>query len=175
MTPPVPQSLALLEAGTVELPSIIAASLEAVTYDPCIALLALTREASAIPAPGGIQFTAGPIRWMADNQQKGISPRAVALTIHASAAFSEANWEMEDRTIAEQLLTAAARYIRGEIAGYQVHRWRFSQPRELYPGRCVVVPGEHPLIFAGDAFEGPKIEGAAHSGMCAADRLLTWS
>ena len=157
------------------MPPEIAASLGGVTYDPCIALLALTQKASAIPVPGGIQFPAGPIRWMADNQQKGISPEATALTIHARATFSEANWEKADRTIAEQLLPVAARYIQGEIAGYQVHRWRYSQPREVYPDRCLVVPGEHPLIFAGDAFGGPNIEGAAHSGMWAANRLLSWS
>ena len=172
LTPPVPQSLGLLEAGRVKLPSPIAAALRAITYDPCIAVLALSKDAGAVPPPGGIQFQDGPIRWIADNHQKGISPGGFAVTIHASPAFSLANWDLEDWNIAGQLLAAAAHWIGGEIVDYQVHRWHFSQPREIYPAPCLEIPGPAPLIFAGDANGGPKIEGAAHSGLFAAESML---
>jgi predicted NAD/FAD-dependent oxidoreductase len=175
MTAPVPQSLALLQAGQITLPTRSITALQSMTYDPCIALLALAQEASAIPTPGAVQFEEGPIRWIADNHQKGISPDGFAITIHASPGFSKANWEQDDQIIAGQLFTEAGQWIRGEIAGYQIHRWRYSQPRQVYPERALVVPGRHPLIFAGDAFGGPKVEGAARAGLHAADRLLSWS
>jgi predicted NAD/FAD-dependent oxidoreductase len=41
-----------------------------------------------------------------------------------------------------------------------------------YPERCLVAAKEPPLVFAGDGFGSPKVEGAALSGLAAADALL---
>jgi len=170
MTPPVPQSLALLDSGNARLPSPVRDSLDAITYDPCLALMALT--SSSIPDPGGIRFESGPISWLADNSRKGISLLVPSITIHASPEFSRIHWDTPPDDVARMLFRAADDFINSEIGTYQLHRWRYSQPVEVYPEPCLMVDANPPLIFAGDAFGGPKIEGAAISGMAAAERIV---
>jgi predicted NAD/FAD-dependent oxidoreductase len=52
-----------------------------------------------------------------------------------------------------------------EIENIQIHRWRYSQPARLHDESFLVAEGVQNLVFAGDAFAGPKVEGAALSGL----------
>lgn len=171
LTPPVPQSLALLDAGEHPLSHETRAALEALDYAPCIALMALLWEASHIPAPGGLQLGGEPITWIGDNTQKGISPDAHAVTIHAGPQFSRDYWQADSGVVAGLLLDAAAPWIGLHIKTHQLHRWRYSHPTHTYNAPCLRVDGPAPLVFAGDAFSGPKVEGAALSGLAAAEAL----
>ncbi len=173
LTPPVPQSLALVDAGGVRLPEAVRGSLERITYAPCIALLARIDGASRVPEPGAMRLDGEPIGWIADNRKKGISPEATTLTVHAGPEFSQAHWDSASDEVARLLLEAAAEWIGGEILSTQVHRWRYSQPVDLHPEPCLVSPGPPPLVFAGDAFGGPRVEGAALSGLAAAAWLIS--
>nr|NIV15797.1 NAD/FAD-dependent oxidoreductase [Fodinibius sp.] len=74
LTAPVPQSLSLLRAGKFSLPEDELNILKNIQYYPCIAVLVLLNSSSKIPTPGGIKPKNGPIQWLADNTQKGISP-----------------------------------------------------------------------------------------------------
>jgi len=172
LTPPVPQSLELLKAGHVSLPSNISRDLDRIDYDPCLALLAVFTGASQIPAPGGLRFSEGPIAWMADNHQKGISPDAYTVTIHASPDFSRRHWQTNAIVVAWKLLEAAAPWLHTEVLDWQIHRWRYSQPVATYPEPVLFLPGLTPLVFSGDAFGGPRVEGATLSGFAAAQTLL---
>lgn len=172
LTAPVRQSLALLNAGGVSLPVGKLQQLQVIDYDPCIALLALVDGGSRIPSPGGIQFSDGPIRWMADNSQKGISPTAPAITIHANATFSRQYFNKEPKHIAEKLLEAAKPWLGQGIRDWQIQKWRFSQPVNIFPERFLEVPGSPKLFFAGDAFGGPRVEGAVLSGIAVAEHIL---
>ncbi len=176
LTPPVPQSLALLAAGRVELPAEVQFVLEKITYDPCLAVLAVLDGSSNIPAPGGIRPDHPVIYWLADNRQKGISP-LTAVTIHAGPDFSREHYAAaQEVTTKEQVLQkimgAAVPWLGAKVVTAQLHRWRYSAPVEVYADPCLVVPGRYPLIFAGDAFAGPRVEGAALSGRAAARTLL---
>jgi predicted NAD/FAD-dependent oxidoreductase len=171
LTPPVPQALALLEAGEYPLPDRSRAALAALDYAPCIALMALLWEPPGVPAPGGVQLDGEPVAWIGDNTQKGISPDAYAVTIHAGAQFSRAYWHADSDLVAALLLGAAAPWIGVRVKTHQIHRWRYSQPTRTHDAPCLLVEGPPPLVFAGDAFAGPKIEGAALSGLAAAEAL----
>ncbi|MEX1218044.1 MAG: FAD-dependent oxidoreductase [Acidimicrobiales bacterium] len=169
-TAPVPQALALLEAGKTELSPADTIALGTIEYEPCIAVMAVLDGPSGIAAPGAIAPSEGPIDWIADNQMKGISPVS-AVTIHASADFSRAAWDLADDAIADKLLTAAGLIDRSVKGSVQLQRWRYARPSVIHPDRCLVAEHLPPLVFAGDAFGGAKVEGAALSGIAASDAV----
>jgi hypothetical protein len=171
LTPPVVQSLDLLDAGGVELPYGDRRALGSIVYQPCLAVLAMLDGPSKIPAPGGRYQPTEDITWIADNQAKGISPEAVGVTIHASAEFTREHID-GDREAAGELLIGQAMGLLGRrpLATW-VHLWRYSKPTSTFARRHLAVAVPAPLIFAGDAFGGPRIEGAALSGLSAADAL----
>ena len=121
-----------------------------------------------MPAPGGIQNPDESLQFVADNYMKGISP-IPALTLHFSPAFSEQHWDVEPNAL-HQLLIEHARPFLGHsrIAESQVKKWRFATPRTPWPQR---IWQHESLVIAGDAMSGPKVEGAALSGLAAANAI----
>ena len=170
LTPPVPQSLDLLAAGGVELAAPDSRALRAIAYEPCLAVLAVLDGPSGLGEPGAVRPSDGPIDWMADNHIKGVSD-IPAVTIHASAEFSRARWDASDEAVVTELLEAAALAGRPIPGQTYVQRWRYARPATLHPDRVLVADGVPPLVFAGDAFGGAKVEGAALSGAAAAHAL----
>lgn len=171
MTPPVPQSLALLDASLMVLPLEIRFSLEKITYQRCIVVLVLLEKPSNIPAPGGIALADEPIAWLADNYQKGISPNGYGVTLQATPQFSDHYWDSDDAEIVYKLISVAADYLDSTVIKYQVHRWRYSLPQTFYHEPCLAL-SELPLVFAGDGFVAPNMEGAVMSGI-AAGKLIS--
>lgn len=175
LTPPVPQSLAILDAGGVELPPTVRRELEALTYDPCLCVMALLEGPSSIPAPGVLEFDEGPVAWIADNQQKGIS-EVPAVTLHATPAFSAEHWEQDRLEVGRMLLRAAEPHLGAralELSARHVHGWLYARPTGTAQTPCRVLHDMPPLVIAGDAFGGPRVEGAVLSGWAAADALLS--
>ncbi len=170
LTSPVPQSLALLAAGGVTLPRPLHDALSRLAYHPCLALLVVLAGPSAVPAEG-LAFPTGPVRWLADNVRKGIAQNVpAAVTIHAAPDFSEAHYGRAEAEVAALLLPVVAPWLGAPVVSATLHRWKFSEPRTTHPERCVWLP-EPGLGFAGDAFGGPRVEGAALSGLALAARL----
>lgn len=170
MTAPVPQSLELLDAGGVTIDAAMRSRLEAITYEHCLVVMATLDAPSKVPVPGGVAPTDGPIAWIGDNQQKGISAEP-ALTIQASAEYSLANWDRPREETARELLAAAAPWLGGRVTQHQMHGWRYSRPQRIDDCGALVLSASPPLIIAGDAFAGARIEGAVLSGWAAAERL----
>jgi hypothetical protein len=170
-TAPVPQALDLLGAGGIIPREPARTALEMLTYHPCLAILAVLDGPSGIPAPGGVQINGEPIIWLADNTQKGISDRPT-LTIHASPQFSARYWE-DRETGAEILLEEVSEnWLTANVVESQVHGWKFAQPTQNYPQRYLFLNEPGPLVFAGDAFGEARVEGAALSGLAAAEALF---
>jgi predicted NAD/FAD-dependent oxidoreductase len=170
VTSPVPQTLALLESGGVVLTPNDADALAAITYDPCIALMAVLDGPSGLNEAGAVDPASGPIDWMADNFLKGISA-VPAVTIHATPEFSRAQWDASDEAITASLLDAAqleSSVIPGSI---QIQRWRYARPSIEHPERFLRLSDMPPFVCAGDAFGGAKVEGAALSGAAAAQEI----
>lgn len=175
LTAPIPQSLSLFDSSGRVLPASTRAALESVEYEPCLALLATLKNAPQLPAPGALHVDEEPIAWLADNFQKGISPRAGALTVHSTAKFAREHFHANENFIAENLLTAAQKYFDAplEMSDFQVSRWRFSKPQGALEDGAVFVRDLN-LGFVGDGVCGAKVEGAFRSGLKAAQTLI-WS
>lgn len=171
LTAPMPQSLALLEAGGVTLPAALGAELQALRYHPCLALLLTLDGPSRVP-PAGLALAEGPVRWLADNAQKGVSPGpAAAVTVHLSPSCSAEHYRTPAEELAARVLPGIERWLGAAVKGIALHRWKFSEPLGAYREPCVWLE-DYGLGFAGDALGGPRVEGAATSGFALADRML---
>ena len=168
VTAPLPQALALIDTSGTILPE----ALRSVQYEKGLATLATLDGPSGLPAPGGIKIGDGILSWIADNQMKGISPDVPAMTLHATASFAERHWDSPDVLRGQIMLEAAAPYLKASVKDYQCHRWGFTTAADPWPERCFFDEGLN-LALAGDGFGSPRIEGAALSGLAAADRLLS--
>jgi hypothetical protein len=166
VTSPLPQSYSLLVSGDVAVPDLLWRT----DYDRTLGLLALLDRASAVPPPGAVQGAA-PFQFVADNQQKGISD-VPALTLHANSEWSRAHWDDDHDATRHALIELAAPYIGGaHVIESQLKRWRFATPQSIWPDPCWSPDDGARVVLAGDAFAGPKVEGAALSGLAAAARL----
>lgn len=167
---PVPQALAIVITSGIELP----ADLRSIDYDRTLALLVvLDRPAALPPGPGAVQHGDDTFSMIVDNERKGIS-RVPAVTLHANPQWSLAWWERDRAETAEALLRAARPWLGDAVVlEHQVKRWRLATPQRLWPERCWIAPGTTaPLVLAGDAFAGPRVEGAVLSGLAAAQAVL---
>ena len=174
LTAPVPQSLALFSEEPA-LPEEARRRLEVVSYSPCLALMALLEGPTGVPEPGGVQVKGEPLDWIGDNRRKGIS-RAPGVTIHAGPEWSRAHFDADETRVAASLLAFAGEQLRTDLAtrvlATSLARWRYSWVTRPFPELGLVARREPPLVFAGDAFGPSKVEGAALSGLAAADHLL---
>ena len=172
LTAPVPQSLALLDSGGTVLDAGLRAGLDAVTYHRVLAALAVLDRPSAIPAPGARQLDEGTFSFVADNQAKSISA-VPAITLHANHGWSGEHWDDDPAVSLAALLADATPWLGDAVvAEAELKKWRYSGPVKPWPdATCVAVPGDAPLLLAGDAFAGPKVEGAFLSGLAAGDAL----
>ena len=162
MTCPLPQSYSLTVTTGVELPN----ELLLTDYDRTIGLLAVLDASPAIPAPGGLQNPDAVFSWIGDNVAKGISP-IPAVTFHANPEWSAQHWDDDAETGLTLLTEAAAPYLGGAtIVTSEYKKWRFATPKKLWPEPCHA-SADDTLVFAGDAFAGPKVEGAVLSGLAA--------
>jgi predicted NAD/FAD-dependent oxidoreductase len=163
---PLPQSRALLIQSDVSLPD----ELVGIQYERTVALLAVLDRPSEVPDPGGVQQAdddRAVLSFVADNQRKGISAVA-ALTCHAGAAWSAHHWAMSNDELTERLQRAAAPWIGdARIVASRIRRWRLATPHPTWP-EPTWADAERAVVLAGDAFAGPRFEGAYRSGLAAA-------
>lgn len=172
LTPPVPQSLELLSA--VPLTPDDRTMLESIHYSPSLTGLFRLDRVVRLPSPGAIQRPHANIHWIADNHRKGISPGAVILTAQAGATYSRQLWDRPDEQILGALKVDLLPVLGdAKIIEAQLKRWRYAQPEEIYPqGYFVAADLPAPLMFAGDAFGAPRVEGASLSGIAAGRALI---
>jgi renalase len=172
---PVLEALNLCSSGGYRLPDNARRRLEAVSYDPCLALMVSLDGPSGVPGPGGMQIKSEPLDWISDNQRKGIS-EVPAITIHAGPKWSRSHFGEDEAEIAEHLIRFASYRLGTDLASSVVEsslaRWRYSWVTNVHPEPFLAASADPPLLFCGDAFGQPKVEGAALSGLAVADHLL---
>ena len=172
---PVPQALKLISSGGYTPPDGAKRQLEAVSYDPCLALMVLLEGPTGVPEPGGMQIKGEPLDWIGDNKRKGISG-APGITVHAGPKWSRSHFEDGESEVIDSMISFAGDRLGGDLAPAvfetSLARWRYSWVTNPHPDPYLVASENPPLLFCGDAFGQPKVEGAALSGLAAADHLL---
>jgi renalase len=172
---PVPQALDLASSGSYSLSDGARRHLEAVSYDPCLALMMLLDHSTGVPEPGGMQIKGEPLDWIGDNDRKGIS-EAPAVSVHAGPQWSRSHFEDDEKEVMDAMISLAGdrlgTHLASAVVAASLARWRYSWVTKPHPEPCLVASDDPPLLFCGDAFGQPKVEGAVLSGLAAADRLL---
>ncbi|MBO0950940.1 NAD(P)/FAD-dependent oxidoreductase [Fibrella forsythiae] len=174
VTLPAPQALALWQESGLELDPSEKAILNAIHYQPCLAVLLQLSQPSNVPTPGGLKLPAdSPVSWVADNQQKGISPAVPTVTLHASHSYSQQHLDDTDlKALLPELVAAAAAYVSSEtVIDQQIHRWRYSNATERYSEPFLAASTPAPLLFGGDGFGQGNVEGAFLSGLAMAKAI----
>ncbi len=181
---PAPQALALL--ATAGLPEAAVSPLRSVDLGPTLAVLRRV-PAGAVPAAlawQGVQARdpAETVTWIGADSDKRLAPGEDfrIFSLHGGPEFSRVNVDGDLAAAGEQIVARAAEMVgpwladpRGET---QVHRWRYAVVARGFDADgaagCYEVPAAPaPLLVAGDAFCGAKIEGAWRSGGAAGRRL----
>ncbi len=175
LTPPMPETLALLTSSGIHLHSDDFASLRRIRFGPCLCGIHAVDGGADLPAPGAVQDFQSDVYWVADNRAKGISD-ATIITSHANAKFSRQNWDAPEADIIRALESAVQPYLKAgaTITHTQLKKWRYSVPLTTHPQEYLLARGLPPLVFAGDAFGGRgRVEGAFMSGLAAGEALAT--
>ena len=166
VTAPVPQALELL-AG-IELPAATRAELEAVTYAPCLAVMAGYVDVNGPDWPG-LRLPQHPdLAWVAHDSSKRPDPHGTVLVLHATPGYSKRRWDDPPELVVADLLRATTAVVPwAERPAWTDHqRWRYAQPERPHAGPAAALrPG---LVVAGDAFGGEgagRIESAYLSGL----------
>lgn len=173
MTPPMPETLALLSQSGVFLHADDLADLRRIRFGPCLCGIHEIEGEVEFPEPGAVQNFQSDVYWVADNQAKGISQTTV-VTSHANAKFSRQNWDASEADIVLELESAVLPFLKegAKIVNTQLKKWRYSVPLTTYADECLVSQGLPPLVFAGDAFGGRgRVEGAFMSGIAAGNAM----
>ena len=166
---PVPQALDLLTGSCYPLESAEIELLAGIRYAKSIAVLAVLDGPSGLPEPGGISVEHPHLSWIADNRRKGISG-GDAITLHSTARFGEEHWESDNAVRAPQLIDAAANWVLARVVSWSCHRWGYAFPEVVGPEPFFAAKAGR-LRCIGDAFGGPRVEGAATSALLAFSAL----
>lgn len=176
-TPPVPQTVELLEAGAAMPGGELRERLETMIYHRVIGVLIRLDRSPELPEPGALQQPDHPVfSFVADNQAKAISPEP-AVTFHLGHARSAELWDRSDDEVLDAIADELTAHLGPATAiETQVKRWRYAGPVTPAPEASLQIATEPgPLLLAGDGFAGAKVEGAFLSGLDAATRLLAGS
>lgn len=166
---PVPQTLQILDNGNVELDDHVRPQLEAIVYERCIAALV------ACTSPCDVRSIQHPdVAYVGDNFDKGISPLP-SYTIHGTPEFSERMWDADRSAVATHLARCAFGEALEGVTVVDVHGWKFSRPLTTSPTTFVQALVHPSLILIGDAFGGPRVEGAIISALDASVSMNVFS
>jgi predicted NAD/FAD-dependent oxidoreductase len=154
-----------------------AVRLDAVTMKPSLALV--VRYPRRPFAFCGIQAPHHPVlSWIGHDTSKrpDLHDGVTILVLHAASAFSHKHYEGPEAGTKDAMLAAASEITGENLATPEamfLQRWRYAQAEDaaLEPD-FLAIDAEAPLMVAGDALAGGKIEGAWLSGRAAAEALL---
>lgn len=177
LTPPAPQSLALLQESNIDLDYDEEVELKRIQYLKCLTVMAVLKGPPNIASPGAMDLNHDILRWIGDNYAKGVSPVPGSVTLHSSPRFARAFWDKPESERIDTMLAAAKPFLKTDVSEAITHRWGMSDPVRIYKEKK---PFRKPyflndnlhLGMAGDGFNGPRIEAAAVSGIELANAIV---
>lgn len=177
LTPPVPQSLALLQESKIDLDYDEEVELKRIQYLQCLTVMAVLKGPPNIASPGAMDLNHDILRWIGDNYAKGVSPVPGSVTLHSSPRFARAFYDKPESERIDAMLAAAKPFLKTDVKEAITHRWGLSDPVRIYKEKK---PFRKPyflddnihLGMAGDGFNGPRIEAAAVSGIELANAIV---
>lgn len=178
ITSPLPQTAAMMAKfqGDQRLVKIMS-DLSEISYEPCIAVMGFFDPEEVPLTKFPAKSNSAPLAFVADNFSKGLSSRQAALTVHLSSEASHGLFTANDNVVVDFVCHELRRHFHlkkvTRPSTVEVHRWRFATPKTTISEPCLAWSGPNGLkiCFAGEAFGGPKIEGAYLSGLAAAGAL----
>ena len=170
LTIPSVQMLELLDRSSLDLGAETMSGLRKIRHTRCLAVLGILDRPSTLAHPGAVTKPVPDVDWLSDNQVKGISD-VPAITLHASAGFSEKYWEMDAEVWVPGMLKSAEGVLGAKVSKWVFHRWGFAKPVQTFGATYFHQP-ELGLTLAGDGFGGERVERACLSGLDAAEAIL---
>ncbi len=178
---PAPQAVTILET----LPGMnadVMTRLQAVTYDPCLTLLAhYSRDRVPAEIPWrSVEFPGDPdLSWLGLDSSKGESSSARSdrplVVMNSSAELARSHLDDKDLTpVIEHLLSQGAARLGDWLQTPEhrhLHRWRYGFPAQVWPQDTVVLDGSFPLVCCGDWCGSRQVETALRSGLAAASSV----
>jgi len=149
---------------------------DTIAYSPCLTVIAECN--TSAPDWQGLHVRGEDISWIGDDSSKRESPpeQNRFFVIHASPEYSAANLDHPENT-KDHLLTLARKISDGavnQIHDATIHRWRYAlTSRRIDTMDFLSISNDPPILLAGDAFLGPRMESAWLSGRDAGHYLLT--
>ena len=151
--------------------------LSGVSYDPCVAVMGFFDPEELPLDKFPAKSVKDPLAFVADNFSKGLSGKRASLTIHLSSQASQGMFTANDNVVVDFVCHELRRHFhlkkvtRPTIV--EVHRWRFASPKKAIEEPYMTWCGSNGLkiYFAGEAFGGPKVEGAYLSGLAVGKAL----
>lgn len=172
---PAPLGLDVLRAGGALLDPTAKKTAEGIGYHRVLACMVTVDDAPDLGPTGALQQPDDPtFSFIANNQVKGISTD-LAITFHLSHQASEAFWSVKDK----KMQTALADNLKSvlgsaKIKQFSVKRWNHAGPVQAIADRALLISTTpRPVLLCGDAFGGPKVEGAYLSGLAAAEKMAS--
>ena len=184
MTSPVPQTLDLLKStGKATEFDSLTQELSQIQYDPCVAIMGFFDMDELPFCNVPIQGNGSAIQFLADNFSKGIASKKGALTVHLSGEVSRKMYDVGDQVVIDFVCDQLKLLFKVKNVSppksFSIQRWRFASPivtlKSPYLEWNALSPSGPKILFAGEAFSGPKIEGAFLSGFAVGQRIVSKS
>ncbi len=130
--------------------------LKAVTYDPCLTLMAGFHLFEPLPPLPPLELSHPSFRSWAWDSRKRPPGHFPTLVVHSSPEFAQEHFDQEPLAdIAADLYKAFLEFtelncVLAAPAWQQIHRWRYAQVKTAYPRPYLVAPMSPTLICCGD-------------------------
>ncbi len=180
LTPPPPQSLALVDSLAAEIDEL--AVVREVQLDPCLAVMAgYSPQADHLDRmPLGLRWQDDAvIAWSAVDSSKRPHPPAPVLVLHTTPQFARHHAAGDRQQLITQVLDHATAQLQPHLyldlrspEWSQAHYWRYAQPVNPLQRQWIGSPVPAPLVLAGCWCSAGRVEGAFLSGQAAAQGLL---